>query len=351
MYCSHCGAKIDDNSSFCNKCGKSVNSIANSQQLTLDNPDKLDLKSTIDYFSHVCQLENEKFALQRTVSELSNKIANSGYSRRFYKPTREKPDWGFFDLIGLRVLFLVIGYALAVYYITQHYSNGIISATLFAVTTWETWAFLGIAYGIAFTISIVILIINRVKIQKKYSNEMSAYKNDVKSDNQRVEEEKNRIPLLEEHIRQLNSEIYELDQSLKKIYSYDVIFPKYRGDFVALNTMYEYLLSKRVYSLSSTGRFGNDGAYNLYESELRQNMILNKLDVIIYQLEQIKANQRMLYDAIQEATDEMQKISSMAYSISSIAENTALTAYNSKITADSTKALEFLATISYIERK
>ncbi|MBQ8804448.1 MAG: hypothetical protein IJZ53_12500 [Tyzzerella sp.] len=76
---------------------------------------------------------------------------------------------------------------------------------------------------------------------------------------------------------------------LQKLYSVGWIYPKYRN-MIAMCTIYEYFSSGRVTALA-----GPDGAYNLYESELRQNMIVNRLDQIISQLEEIKNNQYTLY--------------------------------------------------------
>jgi hypothetical protein len=59
--------------------------------------------------------------------------------------------------------------------------------------------------------------------------------------------------------------------------------------------MAEYLDSGRCSALE-----GPDGAYNLYESELRQNYIISKLDTIINQLDMIRENQYYLYTAMQD---------------------------------------------------
>ena len=75
------------------------------------------------------------------------------------------------------------------------------------------------------------------------------------------------------------------------MYSLDVIFPKYRN-IIAVSSFYEYLLSGRCDKL--------EGAYNIFESELRMNLIINKIDDVIKHLEKIEQHQYMLYSAIQE---------------------------------------------------
>lgn len=99
----------------------------------------------------------------------------------------------------------------------------------------------------------------------------------------------------------LDNQIQEVSEQLKKEYeiqeqllSYNIIYEKY-NDIVAWTSIYEYLDSERCYDLS-----GPDGAYNLYESEIRANIIISKLDTIISKLDEIKQNQFMLYGIMKE---------------------------------------------------
>lgn len=83
----------------------------------------------------------------------------------------------------------------------------------------------------------------------------------------------------------------------------DVIFPKYRN-IIAVSSFYEYLLSGRCDKLE-----GAEGAYNIFESELRMNLIINKIDDVIKHLEKIEQHQYMLYSAIQENNKQVNQLS------------------------------------------
>ena len=48
---------------------------------------------------------------------------------------------------------------------------------------------------------------------------------------------------------------------------------------------------------------GYEGAYNLYEQELRMNIVISQLEDIYDQLEEISTNQYMLYSAICESNN------------------------------------------------
>lgn len=131
----------------------------------------------------------------------------------------------------------------------------------------------------------------------------------------------------------------------KSIYLPNIIFIKYRT-LPALATIYEYLMSGRCTTLE-----GPDGAYNLYESEIRANMIITKLDLVIEKLEEIKNAQYMLCQELSKANASLSSIGkkmddacsflhSISNNVSSIRDNseviknnTAVIAYNTARTA------------------
>lgn len=100
--------------------------------------------------------------------------------------------------------------------------------------------------------------------------------------------------LLKNEISDLEDQYYETKDILDEYYEKNIIFPKYRN-IVAISSLYEYLESGRCSRLD-----GHEGAYNIYENELRQEIIIRKLDDVIQRLDMIADNQIMLYNAITE---------------------------------------------------
>lgn len=209
-----------------------------------------------------------------------------------------------------------------------------------------------------------------------------------KKTNELQEQRKEKVSCLEEklyYLQNINSadlndslslqfykeEIDECEALLLKLYkakrefeSLNIVFPKYL-DILALSTIYEYILVGRC-----TGLTGPNGAYNLYESELRQNIIISKLDVVIEKLEDIKQNQYMAYQMLSDinsnldnigskmdtAIDSLNRIDNTANKIYQTTEdikeisevtayNTAKTAYYSKVNAELTNALGFMVAL------
>ncbi len=103
-------------------------------------------------------------------------------------------------------------------------------------------------------------------------------------------------------IKTIKAQIRKLVQKLEEMYSANIIYGKYRN-YVALTTIFEYLDSGRCNSLE-----GPDGAYNLYEAEIRSNEIISQLSTIVRSLEDIKANQFMLYKELKSINQNLKSI-------------------------------------------
>lgn len=84
------------------------------------------------------------------------------------------------------------------------------------------------------------------------------------------------------------------DKYLNPLYDIGIIHPKYRN-MIAIASFVDYFETGRVEKLK-----GSDGAYNLFEQELRANIIISELKKINESLEIIKSNQYALYTELKE---------------------------------------------------
>ena len=117
-------------------------------------------------------------------------------------------------------------------------------------------------------------------------------------------------PVLLEKAKVVFSEIGDCQQHLgtlikerNQLHSMEVVYGKFL-DFPAITTILEYLEIGRCETLK-----GPCGAYNLYESELRSNAIISKLDQIVDSLEQIKSNQYKIYQVLSSIENETSALS------------------------------------------
>lgn len=160
--------------------------------------------------------------------------------------------------------------------------------------------------------------------------------------------------MLDQEIQQAEETLRKLAATRAEYYGTNIVFGKYR-DMVTLSTFYEYLIAGRCTSLE-----GTNGAYNLYESELRANLIIAKLSDIVEKLEEIKNNQYTITSLLQNINRQMASLNASMYEAGKsldridkntariaetsemIAHNTAVNAYYSKLNAELTNSMGYL---------
>ena len=170
------------------------------------------------------------------------------------------------------------------------------------------------------------------KNEQTYQQELTKYTLQVPLNEKKYSEEKAQYEVAKKQVESLDIPLKETTEILNKVYGKDYIFPKYRN-MVAMSTIYEYFVTGRVNELT-----GPNGAYNLYEQELRQNLIINNLETINTQLETIKNNQFTLYTELKKSNETQQKmlgaLTEILNNTDSIAASAEISAYCSRITAN-----------------
>lgn len=253
--------------------------------------------------------------------------------------------------VGLVLLTVCIACALWAYVINENVSGLIV------------WIIIGISAMVMFVIGLVSKMrqsrINEEefeRIKQKYRNRRESYEAEYKAAlrkyDQRVaeaEEAFNHAKLIAKQnydqakkvVTLLDAPLNEAKEILIKLYGADVIFPKYRN-MVAMCTMYEYFASGRCTEL-----VGANGAYNLYEAESRQNVIINQLERVNTNLEQVKQNQYVLYQGIVETNQALREISSEVKSVvnatQDIAVSSRITSYCAQVAAVNAQVQTYLA--------
>lgn len=188
-------------------------------------------------------------------------------------------------------------------------------------------------------------------------NTLEQTKAEIKLSKQQAE----KSPLASEIKTIAEKEIVEAETLLQKmfecrngLYSYEIVFGKYRN-VVALSTFYEYLMAGRCTTLE-----GATGAYNLYEEQVRADMIIGQLSQVIEKLDDIKDTQYMIYSELQTVNKQLEhlnktmdtalvSIQKMEEDVANISANTdiithnsAVTAYYSKLNAELTNSLGYM---------
>lgn len=168
------------------------------------------------------------------------------------------------------------------------------------------------------------------KHEKEWQSEKRYYEKECADDALRLKKEAEQTSYLKNLQKQAAPVHKEVKTELKKFYEQDVIFPKYRN-FIAITQINEYFESGRCDTLT-----GPNGAYNLYENELRMNMVVDRLDKIMTSLEDIKKNQYLIYCEIVKTNSFLsgiiQELENISDNTASAAASASVVAYNTEVT-------------------
>lgn len=90
-----------------------------------------------------------------------------------------------------------------------------------------------------------------------------------------------------------HEQLKQMEITLRFLYDKNIIHEKYRG-LIPVSSFCDYFDTGRCDTLT-----GHEGAYNLYEAELRQDRIIDKLESIEGKLDEIKKNQYYLATSLE----------------------------------------------------
>ncbi len=137
-----------------------------------------------------------------------------------------------------------------------------------------------------------------------YASQSKKRANAIEAQKKTCEEAKASAAQMGATVSNLQSAIVATNGILEKLYAADVIYAKYRN-LVAVGMFCEYLMSGRCDKLE-----GHEGAYNIFENELRQNMIVAKLDDVANRVDELKGTMHYVATSIQQGFSNMQGLMS-----------------------------------------
>lgn len=172
--------------------------------------------------------------------------------------------------------------------------------------------------------------------EQLYAQQLETYGRNIAEETERFDASMRAYESLAKEVEQeISKSLEETKDLLSTLYDKNIIFPKYRS-LVAMSSIAEYLISGRCDQLEGMG-----GAYNLYEEEIRLNLIITQLNKVVESLEQIKNCQFLLYTQLTIANEQL---SSIARDVQSTLDEV------KEIKADSDKILSFSAMTAYCSR-
>ncbi len=243
----------------------------NQYQMTAKTTGNVDKNTVINYLSIAKEKEAEIYALHRLIQRIQEKI-HSIYSAVTIERDKIAAAHKSYTTLGVIIV------------IWEFLGFNLIAG---AIEEKEPSLFFMIALFFGTPLLMLAILVHSYLRNKKKIKELQ-------------EDADDRAAILQMQIKKVEMFIESKTNALNAFYSdYNMIYPKYRH-FVAVSTIWEYLVSERCDSL-----IGPNGAYNIFENEVRLNRIVSNLDDISKTLqnianilEQIKCSQFALYEAI-----------------------------------------------------
>lgn len=300
--------------------------------------EKMNTNELLLYLKSVRDLEQICYTCNRSINNLQYRADRLGICKNFVepiKPSSYSSDWEFQEIYGCAyVVSLILCFIFFQYMWPDMFGAiwilGIICAVVFCL-----FAGFLVALPVSAIILIAIYIYHRHDYPKQYEKEMTSYLSKVKQDEIRV---RNELQVKKNILAQrdiLKSSFNNTRKLLDKLYSYNIIYSKYRN-MVAVTMFCEYLESGICTQLK-----GHEGAYNQFEKELRDRIIIAELKTISSQLESIRQTQYMLYEEVKRGNDTANRILKSAERMEDNSEiekyNSEVIAQNSAIIAQETK--------------
>lgn len=290
----------------------------------------------IEFLRHVLELEGNVYTANKMINQLRSKASSLG---KHNIDIPEQRDYTTSDAINVgKKSFKVIVSSLGTWF------AGLCIIILCQMAVLDTLSDMPI---IMFTFGVFVYCVVRIcyfSYGKK--KEIRDY-NDLRNDKLNAQREKNARELkqkqtLEAKISIINGCLNQTYELLNKLYNVgDIyIYPKYRN-IIAMAQILEYYESGRRDCLE-----GVNGAYDLFEAELRQNIIINSLSQIENTLDAIRQNQGVLYNELQRSNNLLismkQDINQLTDNIDEMKINSYVTSYNTMAIAKNMNAENYM---------
>ena len=295
-----------------------------------------------EFLGNLVGLEENAYQLARLNQNLSDKLRWLNGQHNTYSAETPKPEKvGIFSTLFVMFLLVVVGTAIAIaigllvggiiYIFTS--GEGFIDNMIGGGCDEPVMPYLykgGLWGGIIGAIICIVICIFSASGSKETDKRMEEEEKSRKGYLQTVN---TAIVQVQNDLNVCQKKQAEVQKLIDQYFRTNILYHKY-WDIIPICSFYEYIDSGRCSTLE-----GHEGAYNLYEQERRLDRILDKLDDIIWRLDDIRSNQTALYNVISSGN---QKIDSLCGSVNAIENSAAMTQYYSAISAANSSYLAWL---------
>ncbi len=264
------------------------------------------------YLSGVFEEELNIYVQEQTLLRMKNTYNKLCIPAKIQKPYQEQTKTEipyYMTLVGLICGFV---YGIIKTIIEYIHSGGGFGNFILAIIMFIICALIGAVVGgltLGTFVGFIASCVEKQKIEDNYQIQVKQYNDKVKKDNLRLKIEKKQKEALYNEINAMEMQIADNKNKLHKIYEYGVLYPDYQNIY-AVSSIYGYFKKGRTASLEFNAKTGDQGAYNIYENELRSNIIIRNTQEIINRLDEIAKYQYELTDGLRKANEQINSLCS-----------------------------------------
>lgn len=320
MFCQYCGHQIEDDASFCPKCGKKAKSMTHDsliQQTSLNLKNQQLNRDVL--ISYLYQLQTMELSVNRLAQDLNNfdrRVALLGIPGQISqpsKPYRDSVEWG--AIAGAAIFGLLL--ALVGSFLYRFIPIGLFS---FARAVGIILVFGAIFVGL---ISAGSKASKNEERESEYQRQVAKWKEDLQRDQARIQDELQKKDILLAQRPEYESRLAQAEALRSKAYGVNIIPNQFR-DIHAIYFLHEYL---------STSRSTLENAL----LHLDLNAIKAQLGTIIAQNEESLLLQALTYAQNDKMIEQNERLIQHAISTEKNTERAAqyaeIAASNSEVTA------------------
>lgn len=265
------------------------------------------------YLEILLDIQKERYVQNQLMDGLIKTRNSLGIPKKIQPPVQEqvRGDYGGNMILVGVISGLIIGIVSVIIFTNMAWDNMGIFAIVMGI-------FAGFIFGIGGGFLFGVLIgpafaageksREQSKANKQFNYNVQQYNIYINNDSQRVNYELQVRRKMDHEINLLNAQMRKSADFEKKLYEAGILDDKYHYNIVATASFYQYFKSHMTYSLGFDRSTGDIGAYRIYENEIRQNLIINKLDIVIQKLDEIISNQYVLFNCLNDANKKLDKL-------------------------------------------
>ena len=314
------------------------------------NQNNISVENLEKYLSGVLNMELNIYIQEKMINKLTSKYYSLAKPRNITEPKLKRSTLAFMPYIeGVGFVCAVIT-TIVTFIIGYNRGMRGFFNTINNLFTAIVFGFIALIVGGVVIGSIVAFCVQKKENDnycKEHQKQKEIYNYQLEVDNKRVKREQVQKNALLKEINSLQAAQNTSKKNLSNLYNYNILEAEYQNIF-AVSSIYGYIKKGRTRSLIYQN--GDQGAYNIYESERRLDKIITNTDEIITKLNETINYQYELTVGLRDANIKINSLYSnvtnhlngLSDSLDSVKQCQSVISYNSQKAAEEAEFVKWM---------